>query len=88
MNERIKELIKQTVAGTLLEFSTDYVQVTVESETYGQQIVQRIPMEFCEMFAELIINECMIVADLPNDVSGQWDHLLPSEMIAKHFGVE
>ena len=41
-----------------------------------------------EKFAELIISECMSVADLPNDVSGKWDHLLPSEMIAEHFGVE
>ena len=44
--------------------------------------------EWCEKFAELIIRECMSVADLPNDVSGKWDHLLPSEMIAEHFGIE
>jgi hypothetical protein len=39
-------------------------------------------------FAELIIRECMSVADLPNNASGQWDHLLPSEAIGEHFGVE
>ena len=39
-------------------------------------------------FAELIVRECMSVADLPNNASGQWDHLLPSEVIGKHFGVE
>ena len=38
-------------------------------------------------FAELIVRECMSVADLPNNASGQWDHLLPSEVIGKHFGV-
>lgn len=41
-----------------------------------------------EMFAELIISECMEVADLPNSVDGKYDNFLPSEMIAKHFGVE
>ena len=39
-------------------------------------------------FAELIVRECMSIADLPNNASGQWDHLLPSEVIGKHFGVE
>ena len=39
-------------------------------------------------FAELIVRECMSVADLPNNASGQWDHLLSSEVIGKHFGVE
>ena len=38
-------------------------------------------------FAELIVRECMSVADLPNNASGQWDHLLSSEVIGKHFGV-
>lgn len=41
-----------------------------------------------EKFAKLVIEECMSVADLPNNLSGQWDHLLPSEVIAKHFGIE
>jgi hypothetical protein len=41
-----------------------------------------------EKFAELIVRECMSVADLPNNASGQWDHLLSSEVIGKHFGVE
>lgn len=37
---------------------------------------------------EMIVQECMSVADLPNNASGQWDHLLSSEVIGKHFGVE
>ncbi len=41
-----------------------------------------------EKFAELIVRECMSVADLPKNTSGQWDHLESSEVIAKHFGVE
>ena len=41
-----------------------------------------------EKFAELLIRECMSVADLPKNSSGQWDHLESSEVIARHFGVE
>ena len=40
-----------------------------------------------EKFAELIVRECISVADLPKNPSGQWDHLESSEVIAKHFGV-
>jgi hypothetical protein len=39
-------------------------------------------------FAELIVRECMSVADLSKNPSGQWDHLESSEVIAKHFGVK
>lgn len=41
-----------------------------------------------ENFAELIVRECMSLADLPNNTTGQWDHLSPSEVIANYFGVE
>jgi hypothetical protein len=41
-----------------------------------------------DKFAELIIRECMSVADLPKNPTGQWDHLESSEVIAAHFGVE
>ena len=50
-----------------------------EFSTYGK---------FAEKFAELIIRECMSLADLPNNTTGQWDHLSPSEVIANYFGVE
>lgn len=40
-----------------------------------------------DKFAELIIRECMSVADLPKNPTGQWDHLEASEVIAAHFGV-
>jgi hypothetical protein len=39
-------------------------------------------------FAELIVRECMSIADLPKNPSGQWNHLESSEVIAKHFGVD
>jgi len=41
-----------------------------------------------DRFAELIIRECMSVADFPKNLTGQWDHLESSEVIAAHFGVE
>jgi len=44
-------------------------------------------VEHVERLAELIVRECMSVADLPKNSSGQWDHLESSEVIAKHFGV-
>jgi hypothetical protein len=73
MNERIQELIKQA---------------TVEVRSHGAfGEPERYTKLDTEKFAELIIRECMSVADLPNNASGQWDHLLPSEVIGKHFGV-
>jgi hypothetical protein len=73
MNKRIQELIKQA---------------TVEVRGHGAfGEPERYTKLDTEKFAELIIRECMSVADLPNNASGQWDHLLPSEVIGKHFGV-
>ena len=74
MNERIKELSKQAW------------------EWAEQQEYKDATQEFSDIleqkFAELIIRECMSVADLPKNPTGQWDHLESSEVIAKHFGVE
>ena len=53
----------------------------------AEQAGYDMDMQQHQKFAELIIRECMSVADLPNNASGQWDHLLPSEVIGKHFGV-
>jgi hypothetical protein len=41
-----------------------------------------------EKFAELIVRECMSVADFPKNLTGQWDHLESSEVIAAHFGLD
>ena len=43
---------------------------------------------FRKKFAELIVRECMREADLPLRADGKYDHLLPSQMIAKHFAME
>ena len=59
MNERIKELIEETVKTTLLEHSTEYVIISTQSESLGVQHVLSIPIEFCERFAELIISDCV-----------------------------
>jgi hypothetical protein len=41
-----------------------------------------------EKFAELVVRECMSVADFPKNLTGQWDHLESSEVIAAHFGLD
>lgn len=38
-------------------------------------------------FAELIVRECMDLSMLPESECGNWSHLSPAEVIAKHFGV-
>jgi len=43
---------------------------------------------FNEKFAELIIRECMQIADQPLSADGKYDDFLPSQMIADHFGVK
>jgi hypothetical protein len=72
MNERIEKLAEQAV----LQANEVFDQ---KGKDYSGIVMEK--------FAELIIRECMSVADLPNNASGQWDHLLPSEVIGKHFGV-
>jgi hypothetical protein len=75
MNLRIQELAEQ--AGFYVADGKIYIPSTSEEITTCQK-----------KFAELIVRECMSVADLSNNASGQWDHLLPSEVIGKHFGVD
>ena len=87
MNERIKELIEETVKTTLLEFSKEYVTVSVESEHLGRKIIERIPIEFCEKFAELIIKEVLEVA-VNNFYSDPYFIDIFSEHIRQHFGVK
>jgi len=77
MNERIRELSEQ--AG--IHFGRS---ATLD----GNNIARFVTTSDMEKFAELIVRECMSVADLPKNPSGQWDHLESSEVIAKHFGVE
>jgi hypothetical protein len=41
-----------------------------------------------EELVKLIVKTCMSLADLPANPSGQWDHLTPSQAIAKFFEVQ
>lgn len=50
--------------------------------------VHEHPISFSQKLSELIVRECMRVADLPLSADGRYDDRLPSEMIAQHFGVE
>jgi hypothetical protein len=75
MNERIRQLAEQVgaVQNVLAMGRHDGVLFT-ETEL--------------EKFAELIVRECMSVADFPKNLTGQWDHLESSEVIAAHFGLD
>ena len=44
--------------------------------------------EIFKEFAELIVQECISVADLPKNPSGQWNHLESSEVIKEYFGIQ
>ena len=46
-----------------------------------------ITQEELERFTKSIIKECMYLADLPKNASGQWKHLESSEVISKHFKI-
>ena len=72
MNERIKELAKQAeiYAGDLIDQGADYDQY---------------PHYYTEKFAELIVRECMQVA---NEYQNRGGNCYVDNMIAKHFGVE
>ena len=61
-------------------------QLALQAGTTGVKQVWFTRPEL-KKFAELIVRECMSIADLPNNASCPTDHLLPSEVIGKHFGV-
>ena len=81
MNEQMKEL---------LDWAKDHARIyVIECELanipFDQEEYDR---RFQEKFAELIVKECMSVADFPKNLTGQWDHLESSEVIAAHFGLD
>ena len=77
MNERIKEL---ALDAGLLNY--------VDHETPRRYFISgNAEQEDVEKFAELIVRECMEVGNLVlTDEYGNF--FAPSELIAKHFGVE
>lgn len=91
MNERLKELVEETVKNTLLEFSEQSFVVDRTSE--GKKVeVARIPVEFCEKFAELIIRECIDICEQTHDTSnGKMRCANDDEsirIIKERFGIE
>jgi len=72
MNNRIKELAEQ---------ATETVRCGLNGTSTTESFNRK-------KFAELIVKTCMSIADLPTNPSGQWNHLTPSQAIAKYFGVE
>jgi hypothetical protein len=47
-----------------------------------------VPSDVLKKYTEAIVRECMSVADFPKNLTGQWDHLESSEVIAAHFGLD
>jgi len=72
MEERIKQLAEE--AGFLTENGKFYAD---SFDAINDEV---------ENFAKLIIEACMEIADMA--LSEEHDRFLPSELIAKHFGVE
>ena len=71
MNERIQELLKQ--AGG------------IQHDEDGDELTAILVGKDLEKFAELIVKECMEVANTYQNVGG---NCYVDDMIAKHFGVE
>jgi len=72
MEERIKQLAEE--AGFLTENGKFYAD---SFDAINNEV---------EEFAKLIIEKCMEIADMA--FTEQYDLFLPSELIAKHFGME
>ena len=87
MNERIKELVEETVKKSLLEFETSFVNVSIDTNG-DDDYVCSIPTAFCEKFAELIIRECVAVVGHfeygPDGEQGEF----AMDVLRQHFGVE
>lgn len=66
MNQRIRELERQALSGVLNGNDPD-----------GDVDRMYIPAEFTKKFAELIVRECMEVANIAS-----------ADLIKEHFGVE
>ena len=77
MNEqRIREIADESSYHA--ENSVDYYSGIVDGLTWEAKILKARDLKF----AELIVRECMKVAD------DKYQTMFPSEVIAKHFGVE
>ena len=84
MNERIKELRKQVDVDMHLHNLEDFRAM---SGCFGFEGGNKIVDDYLEKFAELIVRECMKVADegmAQVTMKVEW----PSYHIKKHFGVE
>ena len=76
MNERIRQLAEQaTEYATTRHPLSNHIVLSVNSE------------KFEEKFAELIVQECLVVINQSNGV-GDDDVIKISQDVKKHFGVE
>ena len=82
MNERIRELVRQTVVA---------VDIVTGNESLDDELAKMyIPDCFSEKFAELIVKECNEVLRLvPYNSNVEFgDEVIYQDAIKEHFGVE
>jgi hypothetical protein len=85
MNERIKELRKQVKIDIHLHNIED---IKAMEGCFGFEGGNKIVNDYIEKFAELIVGECMEIADTHQNRGDALSSPLIDDMIAKHFGVE
>ena len=78
MSERIKDMMKEAAKTSLFEFASWEMTVSENGKEYN------IPLEFCERFAELIIQECIRLGE---DSQYKCRTFPVSVAIKDHFGV-
>lgn len=76
MNEHIQELAEHATEQATTRHPVSNIALVVNPDVFKQK------------FAELIVHQCMKIADMPLSADGKYDDLLPSQMIAKHFGIK
>ena len=84
MNERIKELAEQAskhVTATVPFNDPSYAELGKLLASQDNTVLNA----FKEKFAELIVRECMLIA---NTYQNRGGNCYVDDMIAKHFGVE
>ena len=90
MNKRIRELlIEETIKNNPIELSLDFFKIQIIDDK-GTKTVASIPTEFCDKFAETIINECKKAIDPKGDLCSTHEFVWREacmKMIDDRFGI-
>lgn len=94
MNEHIRELVNETIKQSLTEHSESTINVCMESDT-GVIVASKIPLEFVEKFAELVVKDCMNRISKWNTFITEADKIQYSNIaddinkdLCEHFGIK